>query len=383
MTYRSKQRPKRTLLLLLLALFLVGGQPAWHSGPTVAAAPATASAAEKAKAVDRLFTAFIDKAEPGAAVIVIQRGKILYQAAYGLADVAEGVALTPQHIFHIGSVGKQFTAIAIMQLHQAGKLDYDDAIRVYLPELPAWADKITIRHLLHHTSGLGDYTDAILDKLFQRTDTPTNADAIAVLSTIRRVGTPGEQFEYSNMGYDLLGSIIARVSGQSFERYLDMHIFKPLGMQQTFSVPNARRQKAKLVAHSYEAAEGEPYDDDPLDGLLGSGSVYSTVGDMYLYDQALYTNKLVKQTLLAEAFKSGVLNNGRKTDYGFAFELETWQKKAIVAHSGAWLAFLADYVRFPKEQLSVIVLLNRNYDIPDEPRLGLQVAKIYLGSVKE
>ena len=378
MTYLSKQRPKRTLVLLLLALFLVGGQPAWHSGPTVAAAPATVNADEKAKAVDRLFAAFINKAEPGAAVIVIQRGKILYQAAYGLADVAGGVALTTQHIFQIGSVGKQFTAIAMMQLFQAGKLDYDDAIRTYLPELPAWADAITIRHLLHHTSGLPDYTDAIIDKLFQRTDTPTNDDLLAVLSTLRNPGTPGEQFEYSNIGYDLLGSIIARVSGQSFERYLDSHIFKPLGMQQTFSLPNARRQQAKLVAHSYEEAEGEPYDSDPMDGLLGSGSVYSTVGDMYRYDQALFTNKLVKQAILAEAFKAGVLNDGSKTDYGFAFELETWQKKAYVAHSGAWLAFESDYVRFPKEQLSVFVLLNRSYDIPDEPRLALQVAKLYL-----
>lgn len=378
MTYLSKQRPKRTLVLLLLALFLVGGQPAWHSGPTVAAAPATVNADEKAKAVDRLFAAFINKAEPGAAVIVIQRGKILYQAAYGLADVAGGVALTTQHIFQIGSVGKQFTAIAIMQLFQAGKLAYDDPIRTYLPELPAWADAITIRHLLHHTSGLPDYTDAIIDKLFQRTDTPTNDDLLAVLSTLRKPGTPGEQFEYSNIGYDLLGSIIARVSGQSFERYLDSHIFKPLGMQQTFSLPNARRQQAKLVAHSYEEAEGEPYDSDPMDGLLGSGSVYSTVGDMYRYDQALFTNKLVKQAILAEAFKAGVLNDGNKTDYGFAFELETWQKKAYVAHSGAWLAFESDYVRFPKEQLSVFVLLNRSYDIPDEPRLALQVAKLYL-----
>jgi len=378
MQYQSKQRPKRTLFLLLLVMFLTAGRPTWSGSPAVAAVSATASAAEKAKAVDRLFAAFIDKAEPGAAVIVIQRGKILYQAAYGLADVAEEVALTPQHIFHIGSVGKQFTAIAIMQLYQAGKLDYDDAIRTYLPELPAWADAITIRHLLHHTSGLPDYTDTILDKMFQRTATPTNADVIAVLATMRKPGKPGEWFEYSNIGYDLLGSIIARVSGEKFERYLDAHIFKPLGMQQTFSVPNTRRQKAKLVAHSYEAADSDPYDNDPLDGLLGSGSVYSTVGDMYLYDQALYINKLVKQTVLAEAFQSGVLNDGSQTDYGFAFELEKWQKQAYVAHSGAWLAFQADYVRFPKAQLAVFVLLNRSYNIPDDERLGLEVAKIYL-----
>lgn len=378
MKHLAKQRLQCALLLLWLIAFLAGDNYLWRGPSPMLAAPVASSTAEKASAVDRLFTAFIAEAEPGATVMVIQRGKILYQAAYGLADVEAGVALTPAHIFHIGSVGKQFTAIGIMQLLQTGKLAYDDAIRTYLPELPAWADAITIRHLLHHTSGLPDYTDAIMDKMFQRSDTPSNADLIAVLATMRKPGEPGEWFEYSNIGYDLLGSIIERVSGQTFARYLESHIFKPLAMKQTFSLPNARRQQAKLVAHSYEAADGEPYDTDPLDGLLGSGSVYSTVGDMYLYDQALYGNKLVKQAILAEAFKTGVLNDGSKTGYGFAFELETWQKRAYVAHSGAWLAFQSDYVRFPKEQLSVFVLLNRSYAIPDEPRIALQVAKIYL-----
>lgn len=378
MEHLSKQRLQRALLLLWLVAFLAGDNYAWSRASPILAAPVATSGAEKASAVDRLFTAFIAGNEPGAVVIVIHQNKILYQAAYGLADVEEGIALTPAHIFHIGSVGKQFTAIGIMQLFQEGKLDYDDSIRMYLPELPAWAEAITIRHLLHHTSGLPDYTTTIIDKLFQRTDTPTNGDLIAVLAKMRKRGEPGEWFEYSNIGYDLLGSIIARVSGQTFTRYLDTHIFQPLRMQQTFSLPNARRQKAKLVAHSYEEAAGEPYDSDPLDGLVGSGSVYSTVGDLHRYDQALYSNKLVKQVILAEAFKPGVLNDGSKTGYGFAFELEKWQKRAYVAHSGAWLAFQADYVRFPQEQLSVIVLLNRNYAIPNDSRLALQVAEIYL-----
>lgn len=373
-------RKLRQGIFLSLLLFLCGG----NTNPGIAAsfvrvAPAMARTDEKAQQVDQLFTRFIKEEEPGAAVIVIQQGKVLYKTAYGLADVAKGVPLTPQHIFHIGSVGKQFTAIGIMQLFQAGKLDYDDTIRIYLPELPAWADNVTIRHLLHHTSGLPDYTDSMIDKLFQRTDRPTNVDVIAVLAQMRKLpAEPGAWFEYSNVGYDLLGSIIERVSAQTFPLFLQTHIFTPLGMKQTFSVPNPLRQKAKLVAHSYEAADSEPYDADPLDGLVGSGSVYSTIGDMYLYDQALYTNSLLKQSVLAEAFQSGVLNDGSKTGYGFAFELERWNQRAYVAHSGAWLAFQADYVRFPQERLAVFVLLNRSYNIPDEPRLGLQVAKLYL-----
>lgn len=366
-------------LLLVLVALSFGNKGLAHTATPVLAAPAGLSTAAKAAKVDQLFATFIADNEPGAAVIVIQQGKVLYKAAYGLADLDQEIALTPQHIFHIGSVGKQFTAIAIMQLYQAGKLDYDDPIRTYLPELPAWGDTITVRHLLHHTGGLPDYTDKLIDDLFAHSDTPTNADLIAALTTLRKLpSAPGEEFEYSNVGYDLLGSIIARVSGQSFRAYLDRQIFRPLGMTQSFSLPNAAKQGGKLVAHSYEAADSEPYDWDPLDGLVGSGSVYATVEDLYRYDQALYTDKLVKQAVLAAAFQSGILQDGRKTDYGFAFELERWQKRAYVAHSGAWLAFQSDYVRFPKEQLSVFVLLNRSYAIPDEPRLGLQVAAIYL-----
>lgn len=379
MNQLSGRKLRQGIFLSLLLLLCGGYNNAGIATSFVRVAPAMARTDEKAAQVDQLFRGFINQGEPGAAVIVIQQGKVLYKAAYGLADVEKGVPLTPQHIFHIGSVGKQFTAIGIMQLFQAGKLDYDDAIRTYLPELPAWADKVTIRHLLHHTSGLPDYTDSMIDKLFERTDTPTNADVIAVLAQMHKLpAEPSARFEYSNVGYDLLGSIIERVSKQTFPDFLQTHIFTPLGMTQTFSVPNTVRQKAKLVAHSYEDADSEPYDADPLDGLLGSGSVYATVADLYRYDQALYTDKLVKQAVLAEAFQSGVLNDGSATDYGFAFELEHWAKKAYVAHSGAWLAFEADYVRFPKERLAVFVLLNRSYGIPDEPRLGLQVAKLYL-----
>ncbi len=369
----------RLLVMLVVTALSFGSQGLTRTATPVLAAPSELNTDAKAAKVDQLFANFIADDEPGAAVIVIQQGKVLYQAAYGLADLDQAIPLTPRHIFHIGSVGKQFTAIAIMQLYQAGKLGYDDSIRTYLPELPAWANAVTIRHLLHHTSGLPDYTDKLIDQLLARSDLPTNADLIAALTTWRKLpNAPGEEFEYSNVGYDLLGSIIARVAGQSFQAYLDRQIFRPLGMTQSFSLPNATKQRGKLVAHSYEAADSEPYDEDPLDGLLGSGSVYSTVEDLYRYDQALYTDKLVKQAVLAEAFQSGILPDGSKTDYGFAFELERWQKRAYVAHSGAWLAFQSDYVRFPKEQLSVFVLLNRSYAIPDEPRIGLQVAAIYL-----
>ncbi|MFN8445637.1 MAG: serine hydrolase domain-containing protein [Caldilineaceae bacterium] len=268
-----------------------------------------------------------------------------------------------------------------MMLAEAGKLKYDPAIRTYLPELPAWGEQVMIRHLLYHTSGLPDYTDAMLDRMFERSDTPDNEDLLAALAHIRLRSAPGAVFEYSNPGYDLLGLLVARVSGQKFPDFMQQRIFAPLGMTRTFSLPRRDHLRLPLLAHSYTVDDNNKpvaYDLDPLDNLVGSGSIYSTVEEMALYDQALYSNTFVKPATLAEAFRSGVTNDGKKTDYGFGWEIERWQGKPYVAHSGAWLAFLSDYVRFLNQELSVIVLFNRDYNVPDEPRIGVQVAQIFL-----
>ncbi len=335
----------------------------------------------KPQRVDRLFRSFINAESPGAAVIILQKGKVLYRAAYGLADLDRASPLTPEHIFHIGSVGKQFTALAIMMLVEEGKLGYEDPLQRYLPELPAWSKKVTIRHLLHHTSGLPDYDDDLGERLFNQSERPDNLDLLAVLSTMRKLpANPGELFEYSNPGYDLLGLIIERVSRQRFSDFVQSSFFGPLDMTHSFSQPNPKRMKDPLIAHSYIETNGviEAYDSDPMDDLVGSGSIYSTLDDMARYEQALFSNKLVKTSTLAQAFTSGELNNGETTGYGFAWEIERWNRRSYVAHSGAWLGFTSDFVHFLKEELSVIVLLNRDYDVPDAPRIGVQVAKIYL-----
>lgn len=337
--------------------------------------------AAQVRKVDRWFHSFIDDHQPGGAVIVIQKGQIQYQAAYGLADLEQGTPLTTRHLFHLGSIGKQFTALAIMLLVERGALAYDDPISTYLPELDYLEDAVTIRRLLHHTSGLPNQYDnqAVIEQILQPDQQPTNQDVIRYLALDRKLtSAPGQYFVYNNVGYELLGALIERISGMTYAAFLQENIFDPLRMTHTFALPNPERRAAALLPHSYIRVDNHkvaPYDTDLLDNLGGAGGTYSTIGDMYLYDQALYTEKLVKQTTLAEAFVAGSLNDDRSTGYGFA-----WMLNAITgtaSHSGQWLGFTSCFVRNAEKELSVVVLFNRTYDLPDACISAFHVMELY------
>jgi CubicO group peptidase (beta-lactamase class C family) len=326
--------------------------------------------------VDGLMSQFEDG--PGGVVMVIQDGEIVHQNGYGLADVDQEIYITPETIFHLGSVGKQFTAMGVLILVEQGQVDLDDPISVYIPELD-WMDSgVTVRSLLHHTSGVmgHDDSDEIYDALLESSDAPDNEDVIKAISQYQEMlSEPGETFYYSNTGYDLLGSLIERVSGQSYARFMDANVFAPLGMSNTFALPDDRRF-GENAAQSYD--ENGPYQADVLDNLNGSGSIFSTVGDMYLYDQALYTEKLISQALLDEMFTSGTLNNGEETGYGFGFDVANHAGYDYVGHQGSWLGFDVYYLRFPTEKLSVVVLLNLDYARQDSEETAFAVADLYL-----
>ncbi|MBI2332094.1 MAG: beta-lactamase family protein [Chloroflexi bacterium] len=331
--------------------------------------------------VDALMARYADG--PGGAVMVIQDGEIVHQNGYGLADVKTGKSITTDSVFHLGSVGKQFTAMGVMMLVERGLVEYDAPIGTCIPEL-AWMDnEVTVRRLLHHTSGILGYDESedIYNALVESSATPTNEDLLDVLAQQGgMLANPGDEYSYSNTGYEILGSLIERVSGQSYSAFMDENIFKPLGMLNTFSVPNDRRLKDENVAQSYYFEDGQPwaYEPDILDALNGSGSIYSTLGDMYLYDQALYTNKLVSQETLAEAYVSGVLNNGEETAYGFALDLGEYAGETYVGHSGSWLGFDSYYLRFPERKLSVVVLLNLDYSEEGAEGIAFSAADLYL-----
>ena len=335
----------------------------------------------KARQVDALFASYVTDRSPGAAVIVIQNGQILHEAGYGYADLAKGTPITPAQIFHLASVGKQFTALAVLLLQQQGKLALDDPIEQYLPELSNFGNEVTIRRLLNHTSGMPDAYSGDLDKaLMERSSRPTYGDLLAVLSTAGGLlFSPGFKFEYSNTGYDVLGALIERVSGEPYPDFLEEKIFGPLGMKNTFSLPSPRQKNDPLLAHSYVRYQGviQPYDTYPLDDIVGSGTIYSTVEDMFLYDQALYSDAIVSQTTLTQAFQPAVLYDGSKYPYGFGWELKDENGIISYLHSGKWLGYQSDYERFPGLKLSIVVLMNWNYG-PNVAKIESAIRNIYL-----
>ena len=336
---------------------------------------------KESEQVDAVFKQFISRNSPGGAVIVIHEGRILYEAGYGLADLKNKIPITPQHIFHLASTGKHFTAVAVVMLAEQGKLNINDPIGKYIPELERFGEKVTILRLLQHTSGIPDYFDnneELLKKLYERAERPTNDDVIAVLSEFGDLlFEPGEIRSYSNTGYEMLGSLIERVSGQSYTRFLEENIFASLGMVHTFSVPDPARMADPNITISYTRGEDgtiEAYEVDPLENLVGSGSVYSTVEDMYLYDQAMYTDKLVKQSDLAEVLKPPVLNNGQEASQGGAWRLGSSE---FMGYSGHWLGFVSIYARDTNQQFSIMAFFNRDYGLPNLGNTMIRIANFF------
>jgi CubicO group peptidase (beta-lactamase class C family) len=322
--------------------------------------------------VDAIFAAYTAGVQPGIAVEVIRNGKVIHRGTYGYADIANEKIITAETAFRLASVSKQFAAMAIMLLAEEGKLSYDDPIAKYLPELQAY-EGVTIRHLMLHTGGLPDY----YDNIDTSAGMPTNHDAILLLGKMAHPDfSPGDHFEYSNAGYDTLGPIVEAVSGISFAEFVRKNIFLPLGM--THSVVHDDRLPAvRNRAIGYDPADGFVLDnDDPLNAIIGSGGIYSTLDDLFLWDQALYGESLVSKATLDLAFTSGTNNAGESLDYGFGWRIDEYAGHKVLRHGGSWVGFRTHILRIPDLQFSVILLSNRSDT--DAEKYVDQVAAIYL-----
>jgi CubicO group peptidase (beta-lactamase class C family) len=253
-------------------------------------------------------------------------------------------------------VSKQFAAMAIMLLEEDGKLSYDDSIGKYVPELQAY-EGVTIRHLLLHTGGLPDYYDVIDTSAGM----PTNQDAAVLLGKMAKADfSPGERYEYSNAGYDMLGPIVEAASGMPFSQFVQQRIFAPLGMDGS-RVHDHRLPVIPNRARGYEPAESGFVlnNDDPLNAIVGSGSIFSTLNDLFRWDQALYTEELVSAATLELAFTSGVNNNGESLDYGFGWRTDEYAGHKRLRHGGSWVGFRSHIARIPELRFTVILLSNR------------------------
>lgn len=358
--------------------------------------PATAQSPRDPR-VDAIMNAVIEPQEPGASVIVIHDGAILHEAGYGMADLARNRVNTPDTLYHLGSTAKQMTALGIMILKERGLLSYDDPVSVHLPELSRFGDavgvflpqssflaqsspasrSITLRQLMYHTSGCPDYyLSPGFNLLLAVYPTPDNEEALTFLRTW---GQPREAgwHVYNNTGYDVLGTVILRKSSQSFDAFLQENVFQPAGMTASFSLPNPTRFADPNRARGYQkqGTSWVPDDWHPLDELVGAKSVYTSVRDLYAYDQALYTNLLVEQSTLEEAFQRPKLPDGSLLPYGFGWRLGRYLNHRYAGHGGDYEGYLCYIVRFLNDEFSIYLLANR-HDI-DPTSLAFRIFDVY------
>lgn len=337
----------------------------------------TAGLAEKSSKVDSIMSAVVRAGSPGAAVMVIEDGRVVHKKGYGLANVDANVPIDANTVFDLASFSKQFTAMGIMILAESGKLGYDDPLTKFFPEFPAYASKITVRHLLNHTSGLPDYM-GVFTRLGKRDFEPTGREALGMLAEIPTpLFAPGAKWEYSNSGYVVLAQIVEKASGMSFPAFMKKNVFDPLGMSHTL-VADEVRPKIANRAISYRPASDhfENIDYTPLNRIYGDGNVNTSLEDLFKWDQALYTDKLVAQTTLEKAFTPGKLNDGSATTYGFGWMIGDLYGRRLVQHGGAWVGFRTYIARIPSERFTVIVLSNLASFRPQV--VGDQIAHVYL-----
>ncbi len=334
---------------------------------------------EESAKVDELFAQWNKPDSPGAAVGVIKDGEVVLLRGYGCANLEYSVKLTPSTVFDLASVSKQFCALAIMTLVDEGKLSLDDDIHKHIPEVPDFGKVITIRHLLHHTSGLRDWPVNLAIGGWRMDD------VIAFEQILRMVGhqqdlnfDPGDEYTYSNTGYNLLAETVARVSGKSFRAYCDEKIFKPLGMNNT----HFHDDHAEIVpnrAYSYYENDGGGYSKG-VENLtaLGSSSLYSTVEDMMKWLLNFETGAVGGPGVLERMSERGVLNSGEQTTYAWGLVVGDFKGLRYVTHGGSWAGFRTDLIYSPDVHVGVVVLCNLG-----SMRAGMlsrRVGEIYLGA---
>ncbi|MGH9873835.1 MAG: serine hydrolase [Pyrinomonadaceae bacterium] len=300
--------------------------------------------------IDRLVTTLYERGQFNGSIIVSVGGKAIYRKAFGEADFQSHRKFMPETISNLGSVAKQFTAMTILMLAERHKINYDDPVSKYIPELRNTLPGMTLRQLLNHTSGIPDVGDLGIDH-----PRLTNDEVLQRLSQPNfLVSKPGEKYRYSNTNYVLLAIVVERVSGRPFAGFLADKILKPLGMRNTF-IYDGSPHNMESLARAYDQF-GNNAADDAL--LTGSGGMYSNVDDLLKWDHALYTEKLARQSTLAEAFTPGQVKEGTST-YGFGWNISYQDGDKFVWHQGATGGYRALIARRLAEKITVIILTNK------------------------
>lgn len=321
---------------------------------------------EKEKVIAGAERAFVKAAKtnpmpaPGCAVGVSLNGQSVFEKAFGMAEMEHGIPNTPQTIFESGSVAKQFTAAALVQLSLEGKLNIDDPVRKYIPELPDYGTPLTIRHLLTHTAGLRDWGPVMALTGVGRGDRVVSQEtALDVIINQKALDfAPGAEYSYSNSGYQLAAIIVERVSKQTFGAYTEEKFFKPLGMKNSSWRDDYQRLiPGRAQAYSRQGPNGPWRLNMPFMNVVGNGGMLTTVGDWLKWNAALDARTMGAP--FVEALETqGVLNDGRKISYALGVQHGTYKGIKEVSHSGGTAGYQTYLVRFPEKKLSIGVLCN-------------------------
>lgn len=328
--------------------------------------------------VDKLFASFDTPESPGCALAVIKDGTIAYKRGYGAADLDHDIPISPGTVFHVASVSKQFTAFSVLLLAQQGKLSLDDPVRKYIQELRDFGTPITIRHLLHHTSGLRDQWNLLIMSGWRLSeDVVRDDDVLDLVSRMKELNfKPGEQHLYSNTGYTLLAQIVKRVSGQSLREFTDANIFKPLGMTRTF-FRDDHAVVVKNQAYAYNSGPGGAFKlSVPNYDTVGASSLLTTVEDLARWEQNFYDHRVGGRALIEQLQVPGTLNSGEKISYAMGLGVGKYKGLKVVEHSGGDAGYRSHLMRFPDQRFSVACLCNLGNSNPS--LLARRVADIHL-----
>jgi len=304
--------------------------------------------------IDSLTTPLNKIDAPGAVLLVAKDGKPIYRKAYGMASLEFGVPTRPDHRFCIGSVSKQFCAIAILQLASQGKLNLQDDIRKYLPEFNTHGRLITIEHLITHTSGIPSTENRDYADLMYTTNSMSNKDVLDYAMQKDLLFEPGTDFSYNNIGFTMAAIIAERVSGMSYREYLEKNIFQPAGMVNTF-LPVETIPLYNLATSYQKNAEGKwiKYSADKWTDSKGRGGIISTIDDLLLWYKALLEEKVLSKEWIEKAWKSFTLKDGRSTNYGFGWRVQQFNGYRIVSHGGAKFGYRTGSYYIPEKNIYI------------------------------
>jgi CubicO group peptidase (beta-lactamase class C family) len=327
--------------------------------------------------IDSLFLKCDHINKPGCALAIIQDGEITYKKGYGMADLERDVVIRPNTVFYAGSISKQFVASCALLLSERGELDLSESVQKYLPDFPEYGLPITVRHLIYHTSGIKDYFDLMEIAGINYLNQIERDRIYALIKSQDSLNfNPGDQYSYSNSGYLMLGMIIEKVAGMPFARFVDQEIFKPLGMKHSIFLDNVNTIIPNRAWGYHINIDDQVENMIMRFDLVGSGGLYTTVEDLFLWDQNFYQSKIGSNRFIEKLLTTGKLNNGQDTKYAFALQKDILMGKQVIGHSGSLGGYRAQFMQFPEARTSIILLGNYSSFKPGER--AHDIAKILL-----